>query len=68
MVEPGVTGWLAAPGSVESLERAIREMLATGAERLQGMGGEAASLVNQRFRSEDAARQLLSRFQSAGED
>jgi len=68
LVEPGVNGWLAAPGSVESLERAIREMLATGAETLQRMGGEAASLVNQRFRSEDAARQLLSRFQSAGED
>jgi len=68
LVEPGVNGWLAAPGSVESLERAIREMLATGAETLQRMGGEAASLVNQRFRSEDAARQFLSRFQSAGED
>jgi len=68
VVEPGVTGWLAQPGSVDGLERAIREMLAASTETLERMGRDAATVVNRQFRSEDAARQLLSRIQSAGED
>ena len=68
LVEPGVNGWLVPAGSVERLEGAIREVLAATTETLERMGREGARRVNEQFRSEDAARRLLGRFQPAGED
>jgi colanic acid/amylovoran biosynthesis glycosyltransferase len=68
LVEPGVNGWLVPAGSVERLEGAIREVLAATTETLERMGREGARRVSAQFRSEDAARRLLGRFKSAGED
>ncbi len=68
LVVPGVNGWLVPAGSVDGLERALREAVAAKVETLERMGREGARLVREQFRSEDAARQLLARFQSAGTD
>ena len=68
LVKPGINGWLVPPGSVEGLERGIRELLSADAETLDRMGREGASCVKQQFRSQDAARQLLARFQDQGGD
>lgn len=68
LVEPGVNGWLVPAGSVEGLERAIREVLGASVETLERMGKEGARRVIEEFRSDEAARQLLRRFRSGGED
>jgi colanic acid/amylovoran biosynthesis glycosyltransferase len=65
VVEAGVNGWLAPAGSVEHLQAAMREALHASVETLEWMGRNGAIRASQQFRSEDAARQLLTRFQAA---
>jgi glycosyltransferase involved in cell wall biosynthesis len=45
LVQPGVNGWLVPAGSIEALARAIREALATPADRLTEMGRTGAAKV-----------------------
>lgn len=54
LVEPGVNGWLIPSGSVEALAEAIRQALATPAERLTEMGRAGAAKV---ARAHDAAKE-----------
>ncbi len=67
VVAPGINGWLVPAGDVEALERALREALGASVETLEEMGREGARRAAE-FRSDDAARELLRRFQSAEED
>ncbi len=68
LVEPGVNGWLVPAGSVEGLEWAMREALCASVETLGRMGAAGGRRAVEQFRSEDAARSLLTRFQSAGKE
>jgi glycosyltransferase involved in cell wall biosynthesis/GT2 family glycosyltransferase len=45
LVQPGVSGWLVPAGSTEALAEAIREVLATPADRLTRMGLAGAARV-----------------------
>jgi glycosyltransferase involved in cell wall biosynthesis len=45
LVQPGVNGWLVPAGSIEALAGAIREVLATPADRLTEMGRAGAARV-----------------------
>lgn len=45
LVEPGVSGWLVPPGSIDALARAMREVLETPDERLAEMGRAGAARV-----------------------
>jgi colanic acid/amylovoran biosynthesis glycosyltransferase len=45
LVEPGVNGWLVAPGSVELFARALRELAAADDDSLARMGSAGAAAV-----------------------
>jgi colanic acid/amylovoran biosynthesis glycosyltransferase len=68
VVDPGVNGWLVPAGSVEGIERAMREALEASVDTLERMGAAGARRAIEQFRSDDAARQLLRRFQPAAEN
>ncbi len=58
LVQPGETGWLVPPGSVEMLQAAIRESLALPVSRLAGMGRDGAKRVRARHDAISQARKL----------
>jgi glycosyltransferase involved in cell wall biosynthesis len=64
LVASGVNGWLVPSGSAEALECAMHEALDADLETLERMGRAGRRQVMDRFRSADAARQLLGWFQS----
>lgn len=48
LVEPGRSGWLIPPGSVEAIASTVREVLKTPTERLEAMGAEGRRAVLER--------------------
>jgi glycosyltransferase involved in cell wall biosynthesis len=58
LVEPGVSGWLIAPGSASALTQAMREVLASDPQRLAGMGRAGAARVRERHDQVKEARRL----------
>jgi colanic acid/amylovoran biosynthesis glycosyltransferase len=65
VVDPEITGWLVPAGSVEALQRAMRQALQTPIETLERMGEAGARRAANEFRSEVAARRLLQLFRTA---
>jgi glycosyltransferase involved in cell wall biosynthesis len=65
LIEPGRTGWLVPAGSVEALTDAIRQALATPADRLQQMGREGASRVAALHDADQQAARLVELFTGA---
>jgi glycosyltransferase involved in cell wall biosynthesis len=64
LVEPGRTGWLVPPGSVDALAAAVREVFETDTAVLERMGREGRRRVMNRFRSKAAAARLMELFQT----
>jgi glycosyltransferase involved in cell wall biosynthesis len=64
LVQPGINGWLIAPGSVNSLVKAMREVLETPKYRLEQMGKEGAAYVNQEHNAAKEAQKLAMLFQT----
>jgi len=58
LVEPAVNGWLVAPGSIQQLADALRELAATDVERLAQMGREGAAAVAREHDRTREARKL----------
>jgi glycosyltransferase involved in cell wall biosynthesis len=65
LVVDGVNGWLIAPGSVEALERAIREVLAASPDTLQRLGEAGAARVREAHDSELEVRKLAALFDAS---
>ncbi len=59
LVEPGVSGWLIPPGSVERLVEAMRSALAATPERLTEMGAAGAATVAKNHTAATEARRLI---------
>jgi glycosyltransferase involved in cell wall biosynthesis len=62
LVKDGETGWLAAPGDVEGLVRAMKECLASPIERLDDMGREAQAIVLALHDSDREAAKMAALF------
>ncbi len=67
LVTPGASGWLVAPGDVESLANAMREALDAPVSRLREMGLAGSDRVTSRHRPEMLANQLLANFRNTDE-
>ena len=65
LVEPGVCGWLVPPGSVESLKRALRELLQAPVEDLEKMGRLGLERVSENHQAKREAEKLSKLFQFA---
>lgn len=65
LIEPGISGWLVTPGSVETLTSALREVLQAPAEVLQRMGQAGEQRVARLHNVHLAARELLALFEHA---
>jgi colanic acid/amylovoran biosynthesis glycosyltransferase len=62
LVEPGWSGWLVPPGSVEELATALRQVLSTPASRLEAMGRIGADRVAARHDAYTEAGKLTALF------
>ncbi|HEV7576904.1 MAG TPA: glycosyltransferase family 4 protein [Caldimonas sp.] len=62
LVKDGETGWLATPGDVEGLVRAMKECLASPIERLDDMGREAQAIVLALHDSDREAAKMAALF------
>jgi colanic acid/amylovoran biosynthesis glycosyltransferase len=62
LVQPGLTGWLIPPSSVEALSSAIREALDAPVERLERMGRAGALRVAERHDAAVEAARLVTLF------
>jgi glycosyltransferase involved in cell wall biosynthesis len=62
LVQPGVSGWLVPPSSVEALAAAIREALDAPVERLERMGRAGALRVAERHDAAVEAAKLVTLF------
>jgi glycosyltransferase involved in cell wall biosynthesis len=58
LVQSGLTGWLVAPGSIESLTQALSDAIAASGERLMTMGAVGAELVAREHNVVNEARKL----------
>lgn len=58
LVEPGVNGWLVAPGSVEQLTAALDALASAGKEQTARMGREGAAAVAREHDRLEEARKL----------
>lgn len=58
LVEPGVNGWLVAPGSVDQLADALRELAEADVARLAQMGREGAGAIAREHDRLQEARKL----------
>jgi colanic acid/amylovoran biosynthesis glycosyltransferase len=65
LVQPGLTGWLVPPSSVESLATAIREALEAPVERLERMGRAGALRVAERHDAAAEAEKLVMLFRQS---
>jgi colanic acid/amylovoran biosynthesis glycosyltransferase len=65
LVQPGVCGWLVAPGSVEALSEAIRTALHLPTEKLEQMGRAGAQRVAQQHNAAIEASKLAALFKSS---
>jgi len=63
LVEPGRSGWLVPPGSVEELTAALREVLQADPKTLSAMGEQGRSRVVQQHNAATEARKLAALFQ-----
>ena len=64
LVEPGINGWLVTPGSVESLAKALEEVLATPTARLDEMARHGRQSVLLRHNAQTEATRLTTLFGS----
>jgi glycosyltransferase involved in cell wall biosynthesis len=64
LVEPGVNGWLVTPGSVESLAKALEEVLAAPPKKLDEMACRGRQSVLLRHNAQTEATRLMSLFGS----
>jgi colanic acid/amylovoran biosynthesis glycosyltransferase len=62
LVQPGISGWLVPPGSVEALASALREALDAPVERLERMGRAGAQRVAERHDAAAEAARLVTLF------
>jgi glycosyltransferase involved in cell wall biosynthesis/GT2 family glycosyltransferase len=62
LVEPGYNGWLVPAGSVDELAEALRQALATKADRLEAMGRIGAERVAARHDARTEAGKLAALF------
>lgn len=62
LVRDGQSGWLVAPGSVEQLVEAMREVLRSPVSKLEQMGRAGADAVRQRHDAAKEAAKLLRLF------
>jgi glycosyltransferase involved in cell wall biosynthesis len=62
LVEPGVSGWVVPPGSIEALASAIREVLNASPADLEAMGRNGAARVARQQDPALAARTLAALF------
>lgn len=62
LVEPGQSGWLVPAGSIEALERALREVLAASPEELARLGNEGRRRVRAQHDIRVSARALAKLF------
>lgn len=60
LVQPGISGWLTPPGSVDELVEAIRAALDMPLEDLREMGRAGAARVSERHNAEIEAAELMS--------
>ncbi|MBO3463196.1 glycosyltransferase [Aetokthonos hydrillicola Thurmond2011] len=65
LVEPGVSGWLVPPGSIEALSEAIRTALEMPIEKLEQMGRAGAQRVAQQHNAAIEASKLAALFRSS---
>jgi glycosyltransferase involved in cell wall biosynthesis len=65
LVEPGVNGWLVAPGSAEALADAMRQALTAPVHELEKMGSAGASRVREQHDATVEARKLSRLFQES---
>jgi len=68
LVENGRNGWLIPAGSVEAMQRAIKEALATGPEALARMGRAGAEAVAERHDASREASRLAEIFRRVVSD
>lgn len=64
MIEPGISGWLVPPGSVDELANAMREALAAPVQQLEAMGRAGAASISRCYRTDVSAQKLLSLLES----
>ncbi len=64
LLEPGISGWLVAPGSADQLAAAMAEALRTPVQRLSQMGQAGARAVAQRHNAHLEAAKLASLFRN----
>lgn len=62
LVQPGISGWLVPPSSVEALASAMREALDAPVEQLERMGRDGALRVAERHDASVEAARLVSHF------
>ena len=62
-VEPGESGWLVSPGSVDELAGALEALLATPAEQLAEMGARGAARVRERHDATAQVRLLAAQIE-----
>jgi glycosyltransferase involved in cell wall biosynthesis len=65
LVEPGVSGWLVPPGSIQALVGAMREALTAPTSRLDEMGRAGAARVAQRHDARTEAAKLAELFRGS---
>jgi colanic acid/amylovoran biosynthesis glycosyltransferase len=65
LVEPGISGWLVPPGSVEALTHAMRSALQTPVTELEKMGQAGAKRVAEQHDVVQEARKLAQLFQAS---
>lgn len=64
LVEPGVSGWLVPPASLDALVRAMEEVLVSPVETLEQMGRNGAMRVHQHHNVHTEARKLVDLWRS----